>query len=456
MRLVAVSIVKNEADIIEAFVRHTAYWVDHHLIFDHQSTDGTKKILQALQHEKLPITLYRDEAWGHLQQRRSNYLTRLAAQTFEADWVLPLDTDEILVGADRQHLESHLESAEADTPMSLRLCDYYPSHSDDTTEINPVCRLRYSQQALSQTKKLFIPRSLALDEQVVAVKGSHVLNRTDQPLPDRPLPEEFHLAHLALRSPQHQVLRVITAELNKLSNGRAAEGLDTHYRLGYQLLAENPEMFFSTLCPPAHRLHLRPINYRGDSLKYSQQSAGWNRLSQALLPVLEHLAISHGKLLDGEDSSSTEIDHQIREITPAPAPPQITSEESARFTGFTSIKGWGVSEGPVPEAFLPSFHWGHFPNSQLQIDAQSDQVAHLDAEVLTYSEGQSITISLNDVEVGSLAFTRINQKETLSMPISLKSGRNILTFKYSQYLATDYDARQLAVLFLSLRINGTD
>jgi hypothetical protein len=42
MRLVAVSVVKNEADIIEAFVRHTRAWVDHHLIFDHDSTDGTR------------------------------------------------------------------------------------------------------------------------------------------------------------------------------------------------------------------------------------------------------------------------------------------------------------------------------------------------------------------------------------------------------------------------------
>jgi len=48
MRLVAVSIVKNEADIIEPFVRHTLAWVDHHLVFDHDSTDGTREILGAL------------------------------------------------------------------------------------------------------------------------------------------------------------------------------------------------------------------------------------------------------------------------------------------------------------------------------------------------------------------------------------------------------------------------
>ena len=79
MRLVAVSIVKNEADIIEAFVRHTHAWVDHHLVFDHDSTDGTREILQALRAEGLPLELFTDDAIGKLQQYRSNHLSRLAA-----------------------------------------------------------------------------------------------------------------------------------------------------------------------------------------------------------------------------------------------------------------------------------------------------------------------------------------------------------------------------------------
>src|SRR5882724_5337441 len=98
MRLVAVSIVKNEADIIEPFVRHTLAWVDHHLVFDHDSTDGTREILGALQREGLPVTLYTDDALGNLQQARSNFLTRLAAQQYSADWIMPLDADEILAG----------------------------------------------------------------------------------------------------------------------------------------------------------------------------------------------------------------------------------------------------------------------------------------------------------------------------------------------------------------------
>ncbi|MCW5550224.1 MAG: glycosyltransferase family 2 protein, partial [Opitutaceae bacterium] len=124
MRLVAVSVVKNEADIIEPFVRHTSAWVDHHLVFDHDSTDGTREILQAMQTEGLPLALFRDDAPGHLQQHRSNYLTRLAAHSHGADWVLPLDADEILVGPDRATLEQALHLAGSGSAASLPLLDY--------------------------------------------------------------------------------------------------------------------------------------------------------------------------------------------------------------------------------------------------------------------------------------------------------------------------------------------
>src|SRR5437868_13045546 len=98
MKLVAVSIVKNEADVIEPFVRHARAWTDHHLVFDHDSTDGTREILGRLIAEGLPLTVFTDTALGNLQQARSNHLTRIAAREFAADWVLPLDADEFISG----------------------------------------------------------------------------------------------------------------------------------------------------------------------------------------------------------------------------------------------------------------------------------------------------------------------------------------------------------------------
>lgn len=453
MRLVAVSIVKNEADIIEAFVRHTRAWVDHHLVFDHDSTDGTREILGALQREGLRLTLYTDAALGNLQQARSNFLTRLAAQSFAADWVLPLDADEILTGPGRAALEQILTTTEPDQPVSLPLLNYFPTKEDDELVANPVLRLRHCESTPPRTKKIMVPQSLAMDGGISAGKGSHALYRGTEVLPDQPLPGEYHLAHLAMRSPQHQVMRVVLAELQKLSRGQVHAGLDVHYRLGFQLLAEDPNLFFATICPPVSSLRLQPIPYQGTALRYGQVFQDWSRVARALLPYLEKLAVSHGRLLDAAAPAAAAIAgdgiHEIR-VTEIPLP--VVKISRPAFVGFDAQEGWGPPEGPVPAAFLPEFHWGYAPATRLQINSPAPRSARLIADALTYSEGQTVVIELNGQPVLQHAFTCTNQKERLSAPLQLLNGANHLTFHYSQALVTGQDARRLAVIFLTLRI----
>jgi glycosyltransferase involved in cell wall biosynthesis len=51
MTLIAITRMKNELDIIEAFVRHHAHSFDKLIVLDDGSTDGTLDILKALQAE---------------------------------------------------------------------------------------------------------------------------------------------------------------------------------------------------------------------------------------------------------------------------------------------------------------------------------------------------------------------------------------------------------------------
>jgi Glycosyl transferase family 2 len=457
MRLVAVSVVKNEADIIEPFVRHTSVWVDHHFIFDHDSTDGTRQKLCALKDEGLRVSLFTDDALGNLQQARSNQLTRLAAETHGADWILPLDADEILTGPGRGFLEQYLAGLAVDCPAIIPLLNYCPTEQDDASIDNPVLRLRYCQPQLSQTKKILVPRALALDGAISAGKGSHAVYRGGHALREQPLPEEFHLAHLALRSPQHQVLRVVLAELQKLSRGSSHAGLDEHYRLGFQLLSEDPELFFRTLYMPCSALRLQPIPYLGAPTRYDRQGEGWGRVAQALLPFLEKLATSHGRLVDASQESATDTgkDHTpaLREFQPTDFPRESLSSPVSAFVGFTALSGWGPQEGPVPQAFLPPFHWGYGPETQLTIKADKPGQARLVADVLTYVTNQRVIIELNGVAVTQHDFERVNQKEPLIALLPLQVGTNHLTLKYTQALTTPMDPRRLAVIFLTLRVH---
>lgn len=454
MKLVAVSVIKNEADIIEACIRHAATWTDAHLVLDHDSTDGTRAILARLQKEGVRIQIYTDDALGNLQQERNNHLARLAARECDADWIVPLDADEFIIGPGREELEAFL-AGDAVRPASIPLLNYYATQQDDASESNPAARIRYCDPRYCQTTKLIIPAAIAADPAVVIGKGSHSVFRNGQTVASRAAPAAFRLAHFALRSPAQQALRILMGELQKLSRGRAHEGLDVHYRAAFQYLAENPTGFFETHRRPTDQLQLAPIKYAGGPLRYTRAGSDWHRFATALVPFLEKLATSHGQLVDRLGGSASAVTKTaVRAVTAEElADSAILDRSGEAFGGFIPVTGWERAEGPVVESCLPVFHWALHPETVLRIDSPACRDALLAFEALTYSEGQTVAIELNGAAVTTHAFARVHQRERCRVHLTLQRGANRLVLRPSRFLQTTHDPRRLAMIFLSLRID---
>ena len=79
MRLVAATRVLDEDDVLEAFVRHHAALVDHHIFLDNGSTDRSLAILQALRAEGLPLTVLQTRAAHFCEPPLLTGLFRMAA-----------------------------------------------------------------------------------------------------------------------------------------------------------------------------------------------------------------------------------------------------------------------------------------------------------------------------------------------------------------------------------------
>src|SRR5689334_11600069 len=94
MRIVAVSRILDEADIIEAFIRHTADIVDHHIVLDNGSRDGTLEILKNLSQEGLNLSIYSTPSICFSERNLNNWLFRQAVDNHNADWIACLDGDE--------------------------------------------------------------------------------------------------------------------------------------------------------------------------------------------------------------------------------------------------------------------------------------------------------------------------------------------------------------------------
>ena len=85
---------KDEADVAGGMLRHLADEVDHIIVADNGSTDGTRDILSDLR-AQLPLTVLDDPEPAYLQSRKMSYLADLAAREHGATWIVPTDFDEI-------------------------------------------------------------------------------------------------------------------------------------------------------------------------------------------------------------------------------------------------------------------------------------------------------------------------------------------------------------------------
>lgn len=87
--IVALYRVRDEADIIGASISRMLTQVDHIMVLDNGSTDGTREIL-----DELDVEVFDDPELTHYQSRRMTWLAAQAANR-GAEWVLACDADEV-------------------------------------------------------------------------------------------------------------------------------------------------------------------------------------------------------------------------------------------------------------------------------------------------------------------------------------------------------------------------
>ena len=126
MRLFGVTMVRNEADVVEAFVRHNLGVLDGLALVDHGSIDGTADILAKLQAEGLPLRVTPDPEPAYRQSATMTALARHALARDAADFVFALDADEFLKVPSRSTLESALAEVPPGTHAVMRWLTYVP------------------------------------------------------------------------------------------------------------------------------------------------------------------------------------------------------------------------------------------------------------------------------------------------------------------------------------------
>ena len=231
MNLWAVTMVRNEDDVIEAFVRHNLAFVDGLLVLDHRSSDATPQVLARLKDEGLPLWCVHDADAAFYQGDRISRLARECFQSGEADFVMALDADEFIRAPSRARIEEALAGVPPGHYAAHEWRSYVPLSFDAGFGPQSLrMRLRVEPAVRS---KVIIPRSFLDRPECSVSEGSHwiVDTRTGHPLPHVALrPDISALAHCPVRSARQFEAKARHGYAAVQAAGADKIGIASHWR----------------------------------------------------------------------------------------------------------------------------------------------------------------------------------------------------------------------------------
>ncbi len=216
MKNIGISIIKNEADIVEIFVRYHAAIFDHIFIIDHNSQDDTNAILESLRAEGLPLDIYHETVGYHNQSECMTRLMHLVKKKYDPDWIVPLDADEFLIGADFDKLQ---EEVSKDHRVLFPVWhNYTPTINDPRDELNVLKRLKYKNKKINYNQhKVLIPKNV-ISEGMYLPEGNHELYHGDGTPVSYTITTTAHIAHFPVRSVEQIQKKAFCGWPSKLAN----------------------------------------------------------------------------------------------------------------------------------------------------------------------------------------------------------------------------------------------
>jgi len=232
--------VKNEADILEPFVRHHARLLDRLIVIDNGSSDASVAILEHLAGEGLPLTILTDDVIAYHQSEVMTYYSRAAFAQFGCDRLFLLDADEFIRVGSRAELELRLDAIPPDIHGLIPWMTYAPSVTDDAGEPNPVVRITHRRADEPPIYKLVLSSTFVRQADAIIDQGNHDVVAPYAASEPAIVPQ-LHLAHYPVRS-VGQAQRKAAAGWNAyFALGGEAGAMGNQWRTLYEKLRLDPD-----------------------------------------------------------------------------------------------------------------------------------------------------------------------------------------------------------------------
>ncbi|MEO5689488.1 MAG: glycosyltransferase family 2 protein [Burkholderiaceae bacterium] len=375
MNTLAIAMIKNEADIVEAFVRHNLALMDLLVVIDNGSTDGTREILTSLQREGLPLVVFDDPIFGYYQSEKVTHVYRKVVPVFNPELVWFLDADEFIHAPSRAALDAAFAVVPAGNAVLLPWRTHLPDVEVDAARVlaDPLGAMPDRRRKEEPTYfKVVVRRDPRDDERLVIEQGNHNVHFTDGTRPAVRVMEGVCVAHLPVRSVEQLSAKVINGWQAYLVKNRNAEMPTAGFQWQqlYERIVYGQGIDATTLTGVAldYAQSARPGRHRAADALREPVPARYGELRylhMARTNLLAKIAMNmESFILNGDGTLKPDIDE-----TAAPRRDIGGLLEVLRQTGALRLRGAPASEGPkwVMELALANPAWQDTPQGDADL-----------------------------------------------------------------------------------------
>jgi len=228
-RIISLSMVKNEQDIIEPFIRHNARFVDCMVILDNASVDETRRIAMLCARELGTIIVTDNDEFAYAQGERMTRLLHVCQSAFFADFILLLDADEFIGAPDRDALERALARI---PPGQTGLLPWQnavltPEEAEAAIPDAPRCMRHYRTAETHIFHKAVLRLDGAHRPDLMIWQGNHGIVTTAGALVPSVVLDEVKLLHFPIRSRQQAAIKTVVGWAAYVANNPAARRAPT-------------------------------------------------------------------------------------------------------------------------------------------------------------------------------------------------------------------------------------
>jgi len=262
-QIFSVSMVKNEMDVIESFVRYHINIFEGMIFLDDGSSDKTVMILNLLKKEGLPIFIFKNKDVEFNFTQKINQILLIALEQFNADIIVPLDADEFLISSMKGNPRSILDKIKFPNYILIKWKTFVPNFDKNIDEKFIPSQITYARDDVHETfHKAILPRELVEKYDVKLVNGSHDI-KYDPKYEDSIkmiYDTDLRMAHYPIRSKEQTISKIVVGWINELHRLDRKDGENFHWEKIFNKIKKDEKIDDENVVNFAKKFALREDN----------------------------------------------------------------------------------------------------------------------------------------------------------------------------------------------------